>query len=142
MTELVIQKHLADYLRLQYKDVLFHSDFGSGTKLTVGQAVRQKQLNGGIRGWPDLFIAEPKISKTADGMPFVWHGLFIELKKDGTKILKKNGEYVADAHIREQAKMLQALQRRGYQAYFAVGFEQAKQIIDDYLGRRKIESVF
>ena len=142
MTELVIQKHLADYLRLQYKDVLFHSDVGSGTKLTVGQAVRQKQLNGGIRGWPDLFIAEPKISKTADGMPFVWHGLFIELKKDGTKILKKNGEYVADAHIREQAKMLRAVQRRGYQAYCAVGFEQAKQIIDDYLGRRKIESVF
>jgi hypothetical protein len=136
MTELVIQKHLADYLRLQYKDVLFHSDFGSGTKLTVGQAVRQKQLNGGIRGWPDLFIAEPKISKTADGMPFVWHGLFIELKREGTRIFKKDGALVADEHIREQFDMLHDLRRKGYAAEFACGFDETKKLIDDYMKGR------
>ena len=142
MTELELQTQVADYLRLQYPDVIFHSDFGSGIKLTMGQAVKQKRLNGGRRAWPDMFIAHPMISKTKDGMPFAWHGLFIELKKDGTRILKRDGSYIADEHIREQAKMLNALQRRGYQAYFAVGFSNAKEIIDDYLGRKKEESIF
>lgn len=142
MTEIELQTQVADYIRIKYPDVIFHSDFGSGIKLSMGQAVRQKRLNGGRRSWPDMFIAHPMLSKTKDGMPFAWHGLFIELKKDGTKILKKDGNYVADAHIREQAKMLNALQRKGYQAYFAVGFEQAVQIIDSYLGRRKNESIF
>lgn len=142
MTESDIQMQVADYLRLQYPDVIFHSDFGSGIKLSMGQARKQKRLNGGRRSYPDMFIAEPKLVQTKDGMPFAWHGLFIELKKDGTRILKKDGTYVADEHIREQAKMLQALQRRGYQAYFAVGFEQAKEIIDKYLGRRAKKQEF
>ena len=142
MTESDIQMQVADYLRLQYPDVIFHSDFGSGIKLSMGQARKQKRLNGGRRSYPDIFIAEPKLVQTKDGMPFAWHGLFIELKKDGTRILKKDGTYVADEHIREQAKMLQALQRRGYQAYFAVGFEQAKEIIDKYLGRRAKKQEF
>lgn len=129
MTELVIQKHLADYLRLRYKDVLFHSDFGSGTKLTVGQAVRQKQLNGGIRGWPDLFIAEPRVKS----FPNVYHGLFIELKKEGTRIFKKDGTLVADEHIREQFDMLHDLRRKGYAAEFACGYEEAVALIDSYM---------
>lgn len=125
MTELETQTMVADYIRLRYPDVIFHSDFGSGVRLTMGQAIKQKRLNGGRRSYPDMFIAEP-VGKH--------HGLFIELKKDGTRILKKDGTLVADAHIREQADMLQKLERRGFKAYFAVGFEQAKQIIDEYLG--------
>lgn len=61
-------------------------------------------------------------------------GLMIELKRDGTRILKKDGTVVADAHIREQMEVLRELERRGYKACFAVGFDQAKQIIDEYLG--------
>lgn len=125
MTELETQTMVADYIRLRYPDVIFHSDFGSGVRLTMGQAIKQKRLNGGRRSYPDMFIAEP-VGK--------YHGLFIELKKDGTRILKKDGTLVADAHIREQADMLQKLEQRGFKAYFAVGFEQAKKIIDEYLG--------
>ena len=36
--------------------------------------------------------------------------------------------------IREQADMLEELQFRGYRAVFAVGFEEVKKIIDEYLG--------
>lgn len=107
-----IQLAIVNYLRYQYPDVLFRSD-AAGFKLSVGQAKKMKALNGGIRAWPDLFIAKPKLRQT------------------------KDGSYVADNHIREQAKILQALERRGYQASFAVGFEQAKRIIDDYIGRKK-----
>lgn len=134
MKESDLQVQVADYLRLRYPDVLFHSDFGSGIKLTQGQAMKQKRQNGGRRGWPDLFIAEPKIRP---GFEDTWKyeslGLFIELKKAGTRLKKKDGTW-ASSHLEEQNEVLGKLQRKGYSAYFAVGFEEAKDIIDDYLG--------
>ena len=54
MKESTLQCHVADYLRLQYPNVLFHSDFGSGLKLTPGQARIQYRQNGGRRAWPDV----------------------------------------------------------------------------------------
>lgn len=124
MKEAEIQQCVADYLRLQYPNVIFHSDFGSGIKLTMGQAVKQKRLNGGRRAWPDMFVAESTLD---------YSGLFIELKKDGTRLKKQNGEWSSE-HIAEQARMLSELQARGYKADFALGFDQAKNLIDDYLG--------
>lgn len=132
-TEADLQIQVADYLRLRYPNVIFHSDFGSGIKLTMRQAAMQKRMNGGQRAYPDMFIALPKLRRNKDGLHVYTHGLFIELKREGTRILKKDGEYVADKHIREQAKMLQELELLGYRAVFAVGFDQAKQIIDSYM---------
>lgn len=130
MTESQIQEMVADYLRFRHPDVLFHSDFGSGVKLTMGQAVRQKRLNGGRRAWPDLFIAQPKFIHVNHGQ---WqHGLFIELKKEGIRLKKKNGEWASD-HIAEQAKVLGELRNAGYIAEFAVGYDEAVAIIDNYL---------
>lgn len=124
MKESDLQVQVADYLRLRYKDVQFHSDYGSGLKLTQGQAMKQKRQNGGRRGWPDLFIAEPK-----NGL----HGLFIELKKAGTRLKKKDGTWASD-HLAEQNEMLNKLQAKGYAAYFARGYNEVKDIIDEYLG--------
>ena len=123
MNESDLQVMVADYLRLRYPDVLFHSDFGSGVKLTVGQAMKQKRQNGGRRAWPDMFIAEPKAK---------YSGLFLELKKEGVRLQKKNGEWASD-HIAEQADVLDRLEFRGYKAEFAVGFDEAKKLIDEYL---------
>lgn len=132
MKEEVIQQQLADYLRLQYPDVMFHSDFGSGTKLTMRQAVKQKRQNGGRRAWPDMFIAEP-MPRCVDGSwNHEYNGLFIELKKEGTRIKKKNGEWASE-HIAEQYDVLDRLRFRGYKAEFAVGFDEAKDLIDAYL---------
>lgn len=130
MTELELQAQVADYIRLEYPSALFHSDFGSGIKLTMGQAIRQKRLNGGRRSWPDMFIAEPGGDNDGD----IYYGLFIELKKAGTRIYRKDGRLVSDAHIREQFDMLEQLRQRGYMAEFACGFDEAKKIIDEYLG--------
>lgn len=136
MTESQIQEMVADYLRLRHPDVLFHSDFGSGVKLTMGQAVRQKRLNGGRRAWPDLFIAEPQFKVIRINDPNLvtrqYHGLFIELKKDGKRLKKKNGEWASD-HIAEQAKVLSELRASGYEAQFAVGYDEAVAIIENYL---------
>ena len=138
MTELDIQIQVADYLRLRYPNVLFHSDYGSGLRLTPGQAVKQKRLQGGRRAWPDLFLAESKV----DLIDMIkYSGLMIELKRPGVKIYKKNGELVANEHIREQAALLEELRQRGYKAEFACGFDEAKKIIDEYLGDPEVEEV-
>lgn len=128
MTELQLQMQVADYIRLQYPNVLFHSDFGSGIKLTKGQAMKQKRLQGGRRAWPDMFIAYVR----SKGDKY-YHGLFIELKKPGTRLFTKDGRLVADAHIREQFDMLEDLRECGYMAEFACGFDEAKEIIDRYM---------
>ena len=153
MTELDMQIQVADYLRLRYPNVLFHSDYGSGIRLTPGQAVKQKRLQGGRRAWPDMFIAEPKNVKAeckviTDGDVIKEahfldqkYGLFIELKKAGTRIFKKNGTLVSNAHICEQFDMLEQLRQRGYMAEFACGFDEAKKIIDEYLGGPEAEEV-
>lgn len=145
-SEADLQVQVADYLRLQYPSVMFHSDFGSGIKLTMGQAIKQKRQNGGRRAWPDMLIAEPRGAKASCKvvMPedsvikeaqFIEqkYGLFIELKKAGTRIFKKDGTLVADEHIREQFDVLEQLRKRGYMAEFACGFDEAKKIIDEYL---------
>lgn len=124
MNEAELQKQVAIYIRMQYPDVIFHSDFGSGVKLTPWQARLQKMQNGGRRAWPDMMIAEP-IGK--------YHGLFIELKREGARLKKQNGEW-ASSHIAEQNIMLNELSNKGYKAEFAIGFEQALDLIDDYLG--------
>ena len=118
-----LQVEVAQYLKLQYPNVIFHSDYGSGGRLRPHQAVRQKQQNAGQRGWPDIFIAEPRGG---------YAGLFIELKREGVKLFKRNGDYIT-THIAEQAEIIKQLLKRGYYANFAVGFEEAQNLIDSYL---------
>lgn len=129
MTESQTQEAIANYIRAVYPLAIFHSDFGSGARLTPGQAAKQKRQNGGRRAWPDLFIAEP--IEGQDGHR--WNGLFIELKKEGVRVFKKNGEIVADKHFREQDEVLKALQLRGYAAAFGIGYDQTCELIDQYM---------
>lgn len=56
----ILQERIANYLVQNYPDVLFHSDYGSGAKLSGKQSAEQKRQNGGRRAWPDMVIAEPK----------------------------------------------------------------------------------
>lgn len=163
-----LQIQVAEYLRLQYPDVMFHSDFGSGIKLTPGQAVKQKRQNGGRRAWPDMTIAEVRIDECVDARDYesphfhttspglyisgieygeektIWAGLYLELKKEGEKIYpgsraknrfkSKDGKEYKTEHLMEQADCLYDLRQRGYCAEFAIGFDEAKRIIDEYLG--------
>ena len=139
---------LADYLRYNYKDIIWRFDLAADLKLTIGQARKHKRLQQ-HRGYPDLFIAEPrgvkaecKVIEPSDGSVieeayFIEqkHGLYLEIKKAGTRIFKKDGTLVADEHIREQFDVLEQLRKRGYMAEFACGFDEAKRIIDGYLGK-------
>lgn len=155
ISESQLQQQVADFLRLQYPDVLFHSDFGSGLKLTPGQAAKQRRQNGGHRAWPDMTIAKRKFVqggwfRTFDErdrdddwnqLLYASGALYLELKKDGTKLRKKSGEW-ANEHIAEQARVLDRLRRQYCVAEFAIGFDEAMEIIKAYLGephREKVE---
>ena len=122
MSERTLHRAVCDYIRLQYPNVIFNSDLSGAGKLTIGQATALKALRS-ERGFPDLVIYEPRND---------YYGLFLELKKDGTKLWKKS-RVGATPHIEEQAQMLTKLEDKGYKAEFAVGFDEAKTIIDNYL---------
>ena len=135
-SEHALYEQIARYLQIKYPDVIYRFDLAADLKLTLGQAARHKRLHP-KRGYPDLFIAKSKYIVRVEIdhklIPTKWlHGLYIELKKDGTRLKKKNGEWASN-HIAEQAKTLESLNRKNYKAVFAVGFEQAKRIIDNYL---------
>ncbi len=119
-----LHQQVCDFMRYKYPDVIFRTDFAAGIKLTMGQARRHKRLQGG-RAYPDLFIAYP-------AGPY--HGLFLELKPEGTKLFKiRTPNEYATPHIAEQAKILRKLLKHGYRAEFAVGFEQARILIEGYM---------
>ncbi len=120
--EETVHLQVCRYISIQYPHVLFNTDL-SGIKLTQGQAVKAKRMRA-CRAFPDIVIYEPRKG---------YHGLFLELKREGTRLLKKDGTIVSNAHIQEQEEMLKNLRKRGFKAEFAIGFDQAKGIIDSYL---------
>lgn len=139
-----VQIQVARFLVNNYPEVQFHSDYGSGVKLSKAQAAIQSKQNGSRRGWPDMFIAK-KATATVRGKrgglkQMFYGGLFIELKADGVRLKKKTGEW-SDEHIAEQAEVLEKLRKAGYCAEFAVGYEEAVRIISEYLGEPKPEKV-
>lgn len=157
MTEHQLYEMIARYLQMQYPDVLYRFDLAADLKLTVGQAAKHKRLHP-KRGWPDMFIAKSKVitlvkrSDEEGGSTIqIRFGLFLELKKDGETLCpgpraKKRFKSIDDKeykteHLMEQADMLHALRKAGYKAEFACGFDEAKRIIDEYLGGGKHEVI-
>lgn len=131
---------------IYYPHVPIRTDYAAGLKLTMGQAVKHKAMQGGARAWPDFQAA------TAKGG---YHGLFMEFKKDGVKLirdkdarkilkgdykLRKKGDWW-DLHTEEQAHVLAKLRAEGYAATFAVGIEQIRQYSDMYMDGKRIPYV-
>ncbi len=122
-----IQIAVCNYLKSDYPDVIFTCDLTSGMKLTIGQAVKAQKMRSG-RGLPDIMILEPR----GEG-EFRYCGLMIELKTE--KSGNKNGTVKQTDHVREQQEVLNRLEKKGYMARFAIGFSEAKTIIDFYLAQ-------
>ncbi len=120
--EYEICKSIATYVRAQYPNAIFHFDL-AGLNLSRAQAGMMKTIQG-QRGFPDLHILEPR---------GVYRGFFLEIKKEDTKLFKLNGEFVSDEHLNEQRIMLEAIEKKGYYARFAIGFDRAKLHIDTYM---------
>ena len=123
-TEKELQKMVCDYLKIAYPTVIFNSDMAGAMKLSIGQAVQISKLRSN-KGFPDIAIYEPRGK---------FHGLFVELKREGEVLYKRNGEPVTE-HVQEQINCMNLLKAKGYDAGFAIGFDDAKKMIDWYLAQ-------
>jgi hypothetical protein len=123
MTEQELHRQVAAYLKLQYPNLIFHSDFAAGVKMTMWQAKKNKAIQSG-KSWPDLFIAEPRGE---------YSGLFIEIKTSLAKVYKKDLTFKKDEHVEAQAAMLSKLTEKGYKATFGCGFDHCIKLVDEYL---------
>lgn len=135
--EEIMHLKVCDYLRKNYPNVIFRTDFSSGMRMTPAQAAKHKKFQKS-RAWPDLFIAESGVVKFKEGPLIVnlrKNGMFLELKADGVKLYKKDGTLRKNKHIEEQAEMLDKLNEAGYCAMFAVGYEDTICKIEQYLGK-------
>lgn len=130
-TEAQEHKQLVVWLKHTYPNLMFNTDM-SGIKLSMGQAIKCASLRS-HRAMPDLQIMEARGG---------YFGLFIELKRSGEKLLKKDGETFISEHIKEQVEVQNKLNRLGYSSYICIGFEQAKNTIIDYMGKNLTRTRF
>ena len=114
---------ICDYIRAKYPYAIFTSE-SSGIRVFWKQAKALKRMRSSA-GLPDIMIFEPRKS---------YYGLFLEVKREDFSVYKKDGGLVSNAHIQEQENILFRLKQRGYMAEFVRGFDDAKAIIDYYLG--------
>lgn len=139
-----VQIKVCNYLRKAYPAIIFTCDLSSGMKLPIHIAAKNKQMRSS-RGLPDLFIAKPVkfYSKPlgAEHRPYRYFqhffGLFLELKNADVVIYNRDGSLRKDPHLYEQNEILKSLEKEGYKAVFACGFDEAKKIIDEYLQAQK-----
>lgn len=117
-----LSKAVSRYLKVQYPDVVFTCD-ASGVRLTMGQATALKAQRS-VHKIPDMIILKPNAE---------YHGLILELKSEDSSPYLKDGSLSKGQHIQEQNQTLTTLLNIGYYAVFAVGFDNAKKIIDDYM---------
>lgn len=127
-SERVLVEQVARYLQIQYPSVIYRFDLAADLKLTMGQAARHKLLHP-VRGYPDLFVAQPVMY---DGTTNPCAGLFLELKREGIRLHKRDGSFI-NPHVAEQAAMHDRLREAGFYVEWAIGFDQAKYYIDMYL---------
>lgn len=126
MTEKKLHKQIIDYIDLQYNGVIVQSDpngmpmpdyKGKGKSLAAIRLPKD-----GVH--PDIFVycTRGKFS-----------GLFMEVKTEKNNPFKKNGELKKGDHIHKQAALHERLRAEGYSGGFAVGFDRAKAMIDEYM---------
>lgn len=120
--EYILQRQVSNYLKRQYKDVLFMSDTVASLKLTKPQAIRNKAIQKPFFKTPDLIIFQ------ANKM---FCGMLLELKVDSPFL--KDGITPKSEHISGQQKSMADLRKKGYYANFGVGFEDCKSQIDNYM---------
>ena len=118
-----LHQQICSYLNLQYPDVIYLSD-PSGLKVSIGVAIELKKKRCKKYKIPDLIILKPM-----NGL----HGLVLEIKVSVDDVFTKKMEIRTNEHIQEQHKTIRELVRLGYAAYFGIGFEGCKRLIDNYL---------
>ena len=134
-SERIVVEQVARYIQLKYPHAVYRFDLAADLKLTIGQASRHKRLHP-KRGYPDLMIAHPSSYYSDEGSVETASGLFLEIKKEGVRLRKVRSDEWDTEHIAEQVEMLATLNRLGYVAKFAVGYDECVATIDAYMGNK------
>ena len=138
------QLWLIKYVKQNYPEAIVESDYAAGLDLTNTQRIKMMQLRS-ERGMPDVRIYFPSRG---------YHGLIIELKKEGTVIYKKDGSLrklgyvnkykrygkwfiVRGDHNVDQENTLNKFRKLGYFADRAIGRSQAKNLVDWYFDKQQ-----
>lgn len=128
--EASIQAAFSAYIKQNYPMVVFSAE-GSGVRLNMGQAVQAQGLRSKHKQ-PDMTIL---VARGA------YHGLVMELKRDGKSPILKNGSFSTDKHVSEQRETLKHLWMQGYAATFGVGFDHCKALFERYISLRPGETM-
>jgi len=121
------QKTLVQWLRI--KKIIhiapMNENLQSSTNKLMAVRIEAKAKSmGKSAGVPDLFI--PVANK-------YYHGLFIELKRRA-KILKSGKKSVSHTKVSDaQNEWIQSLRHQNYEAVVCYGWEEAKEIIEEYM---------
>ena len=94
--------------------MLFHIPNGGGRSKAEAGRFKAEGVKAGV---PDLFLPAPRGE---------WHGLFIEMKR-------RKGGRLSDA----QKEMIPKLQAQGYRVEVCAGWEDAAEVLKNYLGPGK-----
>lgn len=121
-TESQSQIAVVNWFHVQYPTkVIFAIPNGAwlhGTKLQRIQQANKMKREGLLKGVSDLFIAVPRNGLRSS------HGLFLEMKREG-----ETASSISD----EQRLFLDQMFALGFDAHWAAGFDQAKEIIEKYM---------
>lgn len=124
MSESHEQKSLVSWFKYQYPDKIIFSipngSWLSGDKRRRAILARKEKSEGLLPGVSDLFIPEPIFLNGH----ILYPGIFLELKDKG-----KTRCYLST----EQEQFIEDMKARGFCATWAAGFEEGKEIIEDYL---------
>ena len=122
-----VQKGVVEYLKLKYPKAKYCASLG-GIRTSFKQAVKAK-ATGYVKGFPDLQICVPMERGSIEGGTLegggVYHGLFLEIKKDKKSYATK-----------EQKEWIEYLNGQGYCARITKGFDDSIQVIDDYFNKK------
>lgn len=110
-----VQVAVVNWIKVQHPGLLFTISPG-GLKLPIGLAVKQKKM-GYLKGTPDLLIFAARGGH---------HALFVELKDTDGVLSPEQKDFMAKAT------------ERGYCARVAYGFNEALNIIQDYVDGRVV----
>ena len=119
----LLQRAVIEYCELQYN--ITPICMGTEGKKSAFEQFKFKWM-GGRKGVSDLFI--PVVNSQ-------FSGLFLELKRDGAKIYKKDGSLYASnkKHHERQLDFIKQVVSSGYYGEMCIGFEYTKAIIDHYM---------
>tara|TARA_R100000750_G_scaffold57125_1_gene43940 strand:+ start:442 stop:858 length:417 start_codon:yes stop_codon:yes gene_type:complete len=120
----ILQNTVVNYAEMQHQAVALPCNI-EGRKTPFQRYLFT--VMGGRKGTLDLFF------------PYARHnfnGLFIELKTEGTKVFKKDGMVRKDKTLSAQWEKIQHHIKQGYKAEFAIGFDEAKDILDYYFNKQ------